>query len=165
MCHARRWASTWPCGGSHIMRGTLGGVCGVVPFPSFVLGAPLCRRGGFHSSFVLKCTHQMHLIKGLQYISPPALFMSGVLAYLHAGMVGEDWGWWWSWVTLWVTLVIHAPCLFGEKQNLFISTPVHLWTVPIRRRCCSPGSKCTFLVVHWVCGLQKKIKNKKVLIR
>jgi len=71
-------------------RGTLGGVCGVVSFPRFVLGAPPCRRGGFHSSFVRKCTHQTHLIKGLQYISPLALFVSGVLACLHAGMVGED---------------------------------------------------------------------------
>ena len=46
--------------------------------------------GRGYSGFVPKCTHQTHLIKGLQYISPLALFVSGVLACLHAGMVGED---------------------------------------------------------------------------
>ena len=67
--------------------------------------------------------------------------------------------WWWSWVTLWVTLVIYAPCLCGEKRNLFLSSPVQLWIVPMRRRCCSPGSKCTFLVVSWVCGLHQLLSQ------
>ena len=48
------------------------------------------QGGRGYSGFVPKCTHQTHLIKGLQYISRLALFVSGVLACLHAGMVGED---------------------------------------------------------------------------
>ena len=66
-------------GGAHLE------VCvGVVSFPIFVFGAPPCMRGGFNSGFVLMFTHQMHLFKGLQYISPLALFVSGVLACVHS---------------------------------------------------------------------------------
>ena len=90
LCHARRWASPPPCGGFHIGGAHLEVCVGWYPSQDLSLGAPLCRRGGFDSGFVLKCTHQTHLIKGLQYVSPLALFVSGVLACFYAGMAKKN---------------------------------------------------------------------------
>jgi len=88
--HAHRMAYPQQCGGFHIVRGTLGGVFGVVSFPRCVLGAPPCRRGG-----VLAVSCQSLLIrriksKGLQYIRALPPCVSGVLACLHAGLVGQE---------------------------------------------------------------------------
>jgi hypothetical protein len=62
---------------------TCGCVLDVVSFPRFVLGAPPCKRGGFHSGFVLLNSSDAFNQK-VSYFETPETFVSGASACLHA---------------------------------------------------------------------------------
>ena len=91
VCHTNHWASTRPCGWFYIggAYSYVGGVRDCI-FPKICLGGSPLQEERVSYWFGAKVHSSYAFIKDLQYISPLELFVSGVLAWLHAGMVGKE---------------------------------------------------------------------------